>query len=178
MRTLVLLLCTSLLGACSCQRQPAAGASAPAGDQRPTATAAPSTDVDAAQAAARAARTDAQRAQSISAAVDMLHGYLRELGSGEHQQAGQRWAYQRSPTVNEEAGLRSLAGLQALRIDNGTPKPLDAEAVPAYLEIPVQLRASMDGGEVLRFHGWYRLRHNPVTTKWELTAASIAPVIR
>jgi len=38
---------------------------------------------------------------------------------------------------------------------------MDAEAVPAYLEIPVELRASIDGGQVLRFHGWYRLRAQP-----------------
>ena len=73
--------------------------------------------------------------------------------------------------------MRSLASLQALHIDNGSPKLLDAKPVPAYLEIPVELRASIDGGQVLRLHGWYRLWHNPVTTRWELTAASVSPVI-
>jgi len=143
-----------------------------------TATSSASSDGALAQAGAVAARTDAQRAQAIRDAVDTLHGYLRELGSGQLDQAEKRWAYQRSPSVNEEAGLRSLDGLTALRIDNGTPKPLDTEAVPAYLEIPVQLRASMEGGGTLRFHGWYRLRNDPVTTRWELTAASVSPVIR
>lgn len=177
MRILVLLLCTSLLGACSCQRQPAAETSTPAAEQRPATTTA-STDFESAEAVARAASVDARRTRAISDAVDTLHGYLRELGGGQRELAEKRWAYRRSPTVNEESGLRSLTGLQSLRIDNGTPRPLDAEKVPTSLEIPVRLRASMDGGQVLRFNGWYHLRHNPVTTRWELTAASIAPVIR
>lgn len=178
MRVLLLLLFTTVIGACSCQREPGAGTPMTAMAERTGAAAATSTDIESTDAIARASRLDSQRARAISDAVDTLHGYLRELGSGEREQAEQRWAYQRSPSVNEEAGLRSLAGLQALRIDNGTPKPLDAAPVPAYLEIPVELRASIDGGQVLRFRGWYRLRHNPVTTRWELTAASVAPVIR
>ena len=178
MRILLLLLCTTLLGACSCQRGPAAPAQETVIAGRPGATAATATGRASAEATARTVHTATQRAQATSDAVDTLHGYLRELGSGRHDEAGKRWAYQRSPSVDEEAGLRSLAGLQALRIDNAAPKPLDAEPVPAYLEIPVELRASMDDGQVLRFHGWYRLRHNPVTTRWELTAASVSPVIR
>lgn len=178
MRILLLLLYATLLGACSCQRQPAADASVIALAERTGVTPATAIDTATADATVRAAPTDAQRARAISDAVDILHGYLRELGNGQHDEAEKRWAYHRSPSVSEEAGLRSLANLQALRIDNGSPKLLDAEPVPAYLEIPVELRASIDGGQVLRFHGWYRLRHNPVTTRWELTAASVSPVIR
>lgn len=178
MRVLVLLLCSTLLGACSCQRQPEVDASVAAAADHSAGVAAAAISAGTAADLARAARTDQQRARAMSEAVDTLHAYLGELGSGQRDAAEKRWAYQRSPSVSEEAGLRSLDNLQALRIENGTPKPLDAEAVPAYLEIPVQLRASLDGGQTHRYHGWYRLRHNPVTMRWELTAASVAAVIR
>lgn len=177
MRLLLLLSCLTLLGACSCQRQPDPQASVAAAD-RSAEPGASTIGTEAAADRARATRIEQQRTRAMGDAVDTLHAYLGELGSGKREDAEKRWAYQRSPTVNEEAGLRALDNLQALRIENGMPKPLDAEAIPTYLEIPVDLRASLDGGQSHRYRGWYRLRHNPITTRWELTAASVSPVIR
>ncbi|MFD0739398.1 hypothetical protein ACFQZQ_08905 [Lysobacter koreensis] len=178
MRVVLPLLYTALLGACSCQRAPdAVAAAAGTGVHSPT----PADAVRSNEAAAETARADqiqGQRARRIGDAVDALHSYLRKLGSGQHDAAAQHWAYQRSPSVDEEAGLRALGELQSLRIQNGTPNPLDAEAVPNYLEIPVELQAALETGQGYRYRGWYRLRYNPVTTHWEMTAASLSPVIR
>ena len=177
MRILMIIVCLSGLGACSCQRQTAqtpASAMAASGDSGASAAIA----ADAAAVLARAARLDQERGRAVADAVDTLHGYLREVGSGQRDAAEKRWAYQRSPSVGEEAGLRSMTNLQALRIENGAPKPLDDEPVPVYLEIPVDLRATLADGQAHRYKGWYRLRRNPVTTRWELTAASVSPVLR
>lgn len=74
--------------------------------------------------------------------------------------------------------MRSLDHPQALRIASGTPRQPDNQTVPIHIEVPVDLHASLDDGQTHRDRGWYRLRRNPVTSRWELTAASLAPVIR
>lgn len=132
-----------------------------------------------AQAASRErqARHDRDRDEAMRDAVAAVHAYLRHAGARERVQAEARWAHNRLPPVGEEAGLRTLP-LRALRIENGTPRALDAEPVPASIEVPVQLRASLEDGTTHRYTGWYRVRRNPVTTTWELTATSLQPVLR
>jgi len=178
MRTLLILFCALSMTACSCQRTANLA-------ENPLSTAASvpsptpaSNDHDEAAIAGTTQQTLARRYQAMSGAVDVVHGYLGELGSGKQSQADQRWAYRRTPTDQEEAGIRSLPPLQSLKIRNDPPEPLDREAVPDSLRIPVTLVAKLDGGEALQFRGWYRLRRNPVETRWEITGASLSPVLK
>lgn len=179
MRNLLILLCPLLMVSCSCQRDPPdvqAATVAPAGtsalatpDAEPAAAPVPSVR----QLAQARAREDA-----IYEAVDTLQGYLREINSDKREDAIARWAYRRIPEGNEESDLRSLDGLRAMRISNGTPIQLDAEPVPTSLEIPVELRATRADGSMQRYKGWYRLRRKPVEPGWEITGTSISQVQR
>lgn len=127
-----------------------------------------------AQAARTAQGVDNQRQQAMSAAVDTLHRYLAALSSQDRAKADAFWVDQRPPAQTNEADLRGLKGLRALRIQNRTPRPLDSEPVPAALEIPIELRASIDDAANRHYHGWYRLRSsNPVKGDWEITSASV-----
>lgn len=126
----------------------------------------------AADAAAQRARTAA-----IQDAVSTLHRYLTDLGGADRAKADRYWSGGR-PADAGEADLRTLGAgardvLRALRIENGAPKALDGAAVPAALEIPVTLRASLAGAPAQRYRGWYRLRRKITGEGWEITSAGI-----
>lgn len=167
------------LASCARTPQPIAGDAANADASRTSQAAVTSTADAPAQAATgnRQALQQRRHDEAMRDAVAAVHGYLRHAGSRERAQAEARWAYNRLPPVGEEAGLRTLP-LRALRIENGPPRALDAEPVPASIEVPVQLRATLEDGSTHRYTGWYRVRRNPVTTTWELTATSLQPVLR
>lgn len=168
------LLALSFVG-CSCQRQPD-----PDGAVAPPAAPAPDDAQTRAQAAAaqRAQAQSQQRLDAMTDAVNELHQYLQKLGSGKREEADKHWAYQRLPRGNEEADLRALDNLRAIRIENDTPKQIDQEPQPELLEIPVDLRVSLQDGENRRYKGWYRMKRNPVDRRWELIGVSIAVVLR
>ncbi|QWF18413.1 hypothetical protein [Lysobacter capsici] len=175
MRLLIPALLALSFAGCSCQRQPDPDASV-----APPAAQTPDDAQTRAQAAAaqRAQAQSQQRLDAMTEAVDELHQYLQQLGSGKREQADKHWAYQRLPRGNEEADLRALDNLRAIRIENDTPKQLDQEAQPEMLEIPVDLRVSLQDGENRRYKGWYRMKRNPVDRRWELIGVSIAVVLR
>ncbi|ALN90297.1 hypothetical protein [Lysobacter gummosus] len=169
MRILIPALLALTFVGCSCQRQSQTDAdAAPAPEQTATTASGPTA------AQLRAQALERQRQQAYVEAVDVLHTYLQQLGSGKREEAGKHWAYQRQPRGNEESDLRALKNLRAVRIENETPKPLDQEPVPELLEIPVDLRVTLENGEGRRYKGWYRMRRNTVDRHWELTAVSIA----
>jgi len=170
------LLALSFVG-CSCQRQSDDGAAAATA---PT-PAKPQDDAAARAAADAARRADAQNQQRVEAmteAVNTLHLYLQQLSSGKRELAEKHWAYERQPRGNEEAGLRQIERFSGMRIQNDTPEPLDQEVVPESLEIPVELRVSLPGGENRRYTGWYRMRRDPVDRRWKLTATSLSVALR
>jgi hypothetical protein len=127
---------------------------------------------------ARALALSRQREAAMHAAVSTLHRYLAALGGTDRGKADAFWAGKRPPAASGEADLRSLQGLQSLRTENGTPRPLDSEAVPNALEIPVDLRASLAGKPLQRYRGWYRMRRAVADGGWEITSASIEAVAR
>lgn len=167
------LLALCLVG-CSCQRQADDRAGAPAPAQ-------PRDDAGAraaADAARRAQAQNQQRVEAMTEAVNTLHLYLQQISSGKRELAEKHWAYERQPRGNEEAGLRQIEQFSAMRIQNETPEPLDEEAVPESLQIPVELRVSLPGGENRRYTGWYRMRRDPVDRSWKLTATSLSVALR
>ncbi|MEH6417735.1 hypothetical protein [Pseudomonas sp. CGJS7] len=171
MRLLIPALLALTFVGCSCQRQ-----SQDSTDRDAATAPAPQAAAPAAPSAAelRAQALEKQALQATSEAVDTLHAYLQKVGSGKTEEAGKHWAYQRQPRGSEESDLRSLKNLRSFRIENGPPKPLDQEAVPETLEIPVDLRATLENGEGRRYTGWYRMRRNSVDRHWELTGTSIS----
>lgn len=123
-----------------------------------------------------------RQAQATSTALwdaaDVVQRYLALLGGGDVAAAQALWSPQRSPRAHEEAGLRGMAPIRALRSQTGAARVLDDPAAPANVEIPVTVRATTATGERLEFAGWYRLRRNAISGRWEITAASINPRLR
>lgn len=113
-----------------------------------------------------------QRDDAMYAAVGTLQRYMAALGSDDRAKADAFWVDGR-PAANGEADLRTLQALRGLRIENGTPKPMDAAQVPSALEIPVTLRVSLQDAPMRRYSGWYRLRQAVTGDRWEITSASI-----
>ncbi len=172
-----LLVIGAFMGIRSCQRggiDPAA--TTPAAGSPATSPSAQQTDAD-----LQAARLRAQIKQhddALYAAVATLQKYLAALGGDDRAKADAFWAGQHPPEQTHEADLRSLKDLRGLRIENGRPQALDSEPVPAALEIPVELRVSMEGNPLRRYRGWYRLRRAVADGQWEITSASIDVVQR
>lgn len=157
-----------LLGWRSCGREDAGDAGAPASNTADSGAAtAPLQGKD-------AANVTGQRQQAVSAAASTLHRYLAALSSKEFAKADAFWLDGRPPAQSNEADLRSLKDLSALRIENDPPKPLDSEPVPAALEIPIELRASTGDAANRYYRGWYRLRvTNAAKGEWKITSASV-----
>lgn len=130
---------------------------------------------DAATVAASAANAERlrQRDEALRAAVEVVQRYLAALGGDDRAAADAFWVDGRVPAASGEADLRALSGLRGLRIENGTPRPLDRETPPTALEVPVRLRAGLAVGGVQRYAGWYRVRRRVADGGWEISGASI-----
>jgi hypothetical protein len=115
---------------------------------------------------------------AVYAAVATLQRYLAALGGDDRAKADAFWVGKHPPANSHEADLRTLKDLRGLRIENGKPKPLDSEPVPAALEIPVELRAGVEGSQLRRYRGWYRLRRAVSDGQWEISSASVDAVQR
>lgn len=165
-----IILIGAVLGLRDCQRGFTPDEGAATDIAAPATATAP--DPAAAEQAAKRRALERRRIDAMSAAVSTLHEYLAALGSNDRAAADAFWTGKHPPADSGEADLRTLKGLLSLRIQNRAPKPLDSEDVPAALEIPVELRASVEGQALRRYRGWYRLRR-AVDGHWEITSASV-----
>jgi hypothetical protein len=173
-RWLPFALLIAALGGCSCSPQP------PAEDElatslqpaAPEAAMAAETEEDAATRAQRQAQ-----AEAMSQAVSQLHGYLGAIGAKDWDKADRYWSGGKPPPRPDDYAVRALADMQALRIQNDRPQPLDSEQPSNAIEIPVRLRATLDSGDSRQLGGWYRLRRKVDGSGWEITSASLQPRI-
>ena len=157
------------LAHCSCQRAPEAAQAGPADTLAAPAAQQPPPEGGGEPGAAPAAA--ASRHAAAADAGSTLHAYLAAL-PGEPARADAFWAGGRPDAPADDAVLRRVGDLRAMRVENGPPQALDREWPPRAFEIPVRLR--LDGDGPRRIHGWYRLRAR-VTGGWEITSASLQP---
>lgn len=166
------LLLGSLYG-CSCAPQPPASDEQPAASAQQTVPDAAVTEpADAAAQAQRRAQTEA-----MSQAVSQLHGYLRAVGAKDWGKADAYWSGGKPPPRPDDYPVRAMDNMQALRIRNERPEPLDNELPSNAVEVPVQLRVTLDSGASRQLVGWYRLRRKVDGSGWEITSASLQPRI-
>lgn len=163
---------------CSCDHDEADDARRRSADamETPATPTPPAPEDTAALADVQALET--RRATALRDAGGVVQRYLTFAGGADWKAADALWAYRRTPSASEEAGIRTVLPARAMRVQSGPPRPLDAEPVPAYVEVPVKLRIDQKEGPQLRYTGWYRLRRNGVEQEWELIAASLSPEIR
>jgi hypothetical protein len=170
----VMLFAMLWLGGCSCHRDPEVAAqpdATPEAASVPADTEDTAPDPDAAQdAAARRARNAA-----FAAAVSVVHGYMTALPARTGE-ADAMWTGGRPSPVPDDANLRSLEGLNSLRVESGEPTALDKASPPEAVEVPVKLTARMSGGN-RHYTGWYRLRPRVDGSGWEITSASLQPTL-
>lgn len=116
----------------------------------------------------------ARHAEAMRSAVSTLHAYVAALPDSDRARADAFWVDNRPAPGSNEADLRTLPSPpRALRVQNRAPKALDAEQVPAAVEIPVELRLHLDGQPMRRYQGWYRLRRAIDDEGWLITSAAI-----
>jgi hypothetical protein len=173
MRAVPLLIATTLLAGCSCQRSPDAAQVAPAAPA--AATAAMPAELP---AHTEPADSQAQRAEAAgnrgTVAAPVIHAYLQALFEN-NGQADAFWAGGRPSPQPDDAGLRAvLPAMTSLRVHNGKAIALDRESPPQALEIPVDIRLGSEAGNQ-RFKGWYRVRPRIEGDGWEITSASLQP---
>jgi hypothetical protein len=161
------------LAGCSCQRTPDPLDSK--ATTAPPAASATVADDDAAPADAANAAERHARDQAFSAAVSVVHRYLTAL-PGTRSDADAMWTGGRPSPVPDDANLRSLEGLQSLRIETDEPLALDQLSPPEAVEVPVRLTARMAGGN-RHYTGWYRVRPRVGGSSWEISSASLQPTL-
>lgn len=168
-----------LLAACS-RPAPPSPAPAPAEALRSVepspASASPLHSLPAADAAAAQNARNAADAEGATEAASTVHAYLQALSSGRATQADAMWANGMPGSRRDDAVLRDGRAFDALRIANDAPVALDRETPPRAYEIPVHLRLDRES-RVQRIDGWYRLRLAIDGRHWEITGASLQPVI-
>lgn len=148
-------------------------ASSAAGDIPPASAGATAAVESAPTAADPDSALVARRHADMQDAVSVVHRYLAALGSGDSATSASYWSGGIVPRASGEADLRSRGPLRSLRSKTGMPTPLDASPIPDALEVPVELRAAVDGSPMLLYAGSYRLRRRVADGGWEITSASI-----
>ena len=173
MRIWIAALATLLLVNCSCQRGTTehTNTAKPAA-REPAATGKATATPDAAIATPHATPTNGQ---SLRAATAVVHEYIGVL-LNDRQAAAKFWAGGSFPPRPDDAVLHALNEVRNLRITNGAGIALDQNQPPQAIEIPVQLRISTADG-LVRLHGWYRVRPRVGSGDWEITSASLQPVL-
>ncbi|HVJ36304.1 MAG TPA: hypothetical protein VM687_00670 [Stenotrophomonas sp.] len=161
------------LAGCSCQRTPDPQEARAKTD--PQAASATVENEDAAPADSANAAQRHARDQAFSAAVSVVHRYLTAL-PGTRDEADAMWTGGRPSPVPDDANLRSLEGLQSLRIETDKPLALDQLSPPEAVEVPVRLTARMAGGN-RHYTGWYRVRPRLGESHWEISSASLQPTL-
>lgn len=177
MRRVVILL-PLLLGGCSCQPE-----SARTPDDRP----APMDVSDAGVAAARAAEAEAgsglpstpPSAVAPDAASEpvVIRNYVNVLLRPDRTLSDAFWRGGTAGSHPDDQVLRAIPNLRTLRVDTASPIARDT-AVPSRLrEVPVRVRA-VTAEDILYYDGWYRLEPRADGSGWEITGASLQPVLR
>lgn len=160
------------LAHCSCQRPPDADAAVAS---PPSATASPDPGLEAAPAGADALTPVAANVvNGAREATSTLHEYLALLPGGDTARIDAFWAGAGPGTPADDALLRGVPDLGAMRIDNERPLPLDRQSPPQAYEIPVRLRLDTGTGQ-RRVQGHYRLRARVDGQGWEITSAELQP---
>jgi hypothetical protein len=161
-----------LIAGCSCQRNPeesgeetaVAKAAALEQDQAPSA-----------QPTQPAEATVSEKATHAQAA-STLHAYLRAVAAKQWDEADGYWTGGKAPSQPGDASIRAAQDLRSMRIQNGSPKPLDQESPARSIEIPVTLRVRESAG-ITEINGWYRMRRKVREDGWEITSASLQPAL-
>lgn len=176
MRAWPMLIAMLLCAGCSCQRSSTATEGSHS-DRDTTAAAdaiaaVPASDPDG--AAEADAPPSASNPRTVAAST--VHGYLHALLESDRSRSDAFWAGGKPPPQPDDAVLRSLEGIRSLRVNNDAGIALDQERPTRALEIPVRLRVSTDDG-VRQLRGWYRVRQRVDGSGWEITSASLQPVL-
>lgn len=164
------------------------GCSAPTPPSPAEATTAAQTPASA--PAAEAAPAGPARAQAdsidplfgaVDAAADppaaMLNHYVAQLLNGDRKGSDDAWTFPPAdPRHADDAALRQLPALRALRFKSGPALARDGHRPPRLLEIPVQVRADTAQGS-FRFSGWYRVQPSVDGRSWQIQSAQLHPTL-
>ncbi len=172
MRTMLSLAVLLLIAGCSCQRNaeqsqeeaPVAEAAAPKQEQTPLA-----------QPGQPAEPPPSEKA-TYAEAASILHAYLRAVAAKQWSEADGYWTGGKAPSQPGDASVRAAQDLRSMRIQNGSPKPLDQESPARSIEIPVTLHVRETTG-ITEINGWYRMRRKVRDDGWEITSASLQPAL-
>lgn len=172
----VLILLPLLLGGCSCQPE-----SARTPDNRP-----PPQDVsEAGIAAARATEASSGAASAPPGAVApdavsepaLIRNYINVLLRPERTLSDAFWRGGTAGVRPDDQVLRAIPNLRTLRVDTATPIARDTAKPSRLREVPVRVRA-VTADDILYYDGWYRLEPRADGSGWEITGASLQPVLR
>jgi hypothetical protein len=171
MRTMLSLTALLLIAGCSCQRnaeqsQEATTAAATAPEQEQVPLAQPGQPIE---------TLPAEKA-GYAEAASTLHAYLRVIAAKQWNEADSYWTGGKAPSQPGDMSIRAAQDLRSMRIQNGSPKPLDNESPARSIEIPVTLRVRETTG-ITEINGWYRLRRKVGGDGWEITSASLQPAL-
>ena len=171
MRTMLSLTALLLIAGCSCQRnaeqsQEATTAAATAPEQEQAPLAQPGQPIE----------TPPSEKAGYAEAASTLHAYLRVIAAKQWNEADSYWSGGKAPSQPGDTSVRAAQDLRSMRIQNGSPKPLDNESPARSIEIPVTLRVRETTG-ITEINGWYRLRRKVGGDGWEITSASLQPAL-
>lgn len=172
MRTMLSVVALLLIAGCSCQRnaeqsqEEAAVAEAATPKQEQVPLAQPD----------QPAETRPSEKATYAQAASTLHSYLRVVAAKQWGEADGYWTGGKAPSQPGDASVRAVPDLRSMRIQNGSPKPLDQESPARSIEIPVTLRVRETTG-ITEISGWYRMRRKVKEDGWEITSASLRPAL-
>ena len=172
MRTMLSVVALLLIAGCSCQRnaeEPREEAAVAASSTSEQDQARPAQPVQPAEPPPSEKATHAQAAST-------LHAYLRAVAAKQWGEADGYWTGGKAPSQPGDASVRAVPDLRSMRIQNGSPKPLDQESPARSIEIPVTLRVRETTG-ITEINGWYRMRRKVREDGWEITSASLQPAL-
>ncbi|MDT3501200.1 hypothetical protein [Stenotrophomonas maltophilia] len=106
---------------------------------------------------------------------DMLSRYMTDLLNRDHAASDAAWTFPPADLRRaDDAALRQLDNVRALRLRSQTPVAVDGKHPPQLLEVPVQVRAVTADG-TFRFGGWYRVQPNADGSAWQILSAQLRP---
>ncbi len=165
-----------LVAGCSCHRDPEAAAETPPAIPAAARDAdTPATPADAPSSLGQDTASRQRFSRAATEASSTLRAYLTVLLNSKPD-ADAFWSGGKPAPRPDDAVLRTLQGLQSLRMETGAAQPLDREDPPRALEVPIRITAATAEGR-RRFGGWYRMRMRVDGQGWEITSASIQPVL-